>query len=1393
MDSAGNVYVADTNNCTIRKVTPAGVVSTLAGTTDIKGHHNDTGTAATFSFPVGVAANSQGNLYVADTYNNMIRKVVIQSAVVSTLAGAAGNSGYADGTASAALFNGPTGVAVDNTSGNLFVTDTGNNTIRKIDTTAGTVSYFTGAGFTGNSGNKDGVPRVGGFTGPTGIAIDASGNLWVVDTGNHAVREVDTSGNITTPVGATQVTGDEDGVGYAARFFAPNGISVDASGNFYVADTGNNAIRKIVSGTTVSTLAGPVSNRGSTDGAGSAARFSIPTGIASDSVGNVYVADSGNNTIRKITPAGVVSTLAGVAGDLNGETDTTATSVGLFATPVGIALDNMGNLFIADLGADTIRLVTPGGIVSTLAGMVATSGSSDGIGTAANFNGPNSLAAHTDPSTGTTTVYIADGGNSTIRQMVVTPGNTAGIVTTLAGSAGTSGSSDGVGSTASFNDPEAVAIDSSGSIIVADTGNQTIRKITPTGAVTTMAGSVGIRGAIDATGTASQFNAPYGLAIASDGSIYVADTYNYVIRKITPAGVVTTLTGTSGSAGHADGPPGTARFDVPHSVVANEDGYLYVTDTGNDMIRRVSLTADSSGNPPGTVTTVAGIPSSGSMGSSDGPRAEVRFSEPNGVAVASDGTIYVGDTFSATVRKIDPDGTTTTIAGTVGANGSSNGVGSAAQFWYPYGVAVDSKKNVYVADKFNDQIRKIDPNGVTTSLAGIAGVASSLDGTGSSAFFYEPTSVAVDTAGNVYVADTSNYTIRKVTPAGVVTTLAGLAGVSGYVDAAGSDARFASPTGVAVDPAGNIYVADMGSYTIRKITQAGVVTTLAGSPMGLGSFDGTGTGASFTSPSSLAVDPAGNVYVTDSTNQTIRRVTPEGVVTTLAGAAGIVGYTSGTGSDAQFNNPNGIAVDSSGTVYLADTMNNIIRVGVPATTTVTTTSGTTTTVITTAVTYKDGGTTTQITTAVTTPAGTTTTVTTTNGTSTESTGGTNVDLSLAGGPNSSQGVFLFIYPTSVARDGSGNLYVADAANNTIDKVSSSGVVTALAGTAAVVGTTDANGTNALFNQPNGVALDANGNVFVTDTGNATIRKIASNGTVTTLAGSVSNRGNRDGTGTAAWFSSPMGITADSAGNLYVTDAFTDTVRKITSSGTVTTVAGSPSIRGYADGSGTGALFNYPTGIAVDSSGNLYVADSYNDLVRKITAAGVVSTLAGDYNIAGSLDGTGSNAFFNQPAGLTVDSAGDVYVADTGNSTIRKIGPDGTVTTVAGIAGLSGFLDGAGTNAFFNQPRGLALDGSGNAYVADSGNAAIRKISATASVSTPAMTLGNDINLGSVPVGGNDNSNSGTLGNSAGNSGGGAKDEGCRRRPAGCHGLPQRRGDPGIAGPLCRETSPCRLR
>lgn len=312
---------------------------------------------------------------------------------------------------------------------------------------------------------------------------------------------------------------------------------------------------------------------------------------------------------------------------------------------------------------------------------------------------------------------------------------------------------------------------------------------------------------------------------------------------------------------------------------------------------------------------------------------------------------------------------------------------------------------------------------------------------------------------------------------------------------------------------------------------------------------------------------------------------------------------------------------------------------------------------------------------------------------------------------------FFPFPSSVAVDNTGNLYVGDSNSNVIQKITTAGQVSLIAGQSGTAGSADGNGASARFNMPAGIAINSTGIIFVADTANATIRRIGTDGAVTTFAGTASVRGSADGAGTAATFSMPNGIALDAAGNLYVADSMNDTIRKITATGTVTTFAGTAGALGSTNGNGAAARFNLPTGLTIDSTGNLYVSDTTNNLIRKITATGDVTTFAGLDGVSGSQDGTGGAAFFNHPNGLTIDGAGNLYVADTGNSVIRKITPAGNVTTLAGLAGIAGLLDGSGSDAFFNQPQALGIDAGGNLYVADTGNAALRKINTAGGVTT----------------------------------------------------------------------------
>ena len=326
------------------------------------------------------------------------------------------------------------------------------------------------------------------------------------------------------------------------------------------------------------------------------------------------------------------------------------------------------------------------------------------------------------------------------------------------------------------------------------------------------------------------------------------------------------------------------------------------------------------------VTTLAGSPYA--RGSADGTGSAAQFAYPQGVAVDAAGNIFVVDNQNSTIRKVTPAGVVTTFAGTAGIQGSADGTGPAATFLLPLGIAIDATGNLYVSDSGNNTIRKITPAGVVTTLAGKAGPAAYADGTGSSARFSAPWGVAVDSAGNVYVGDTNNQLIRMITPSGVVTTLAGTPGTVESADGSGPGSGFNFPAGVAVDSKGDVYVADQSNQAIRKVSPQGQISTLAGTATVFGSADGTGASARFRYPSAVAVDGSGNVYVADSGNYTVRLVSPNGVVTTLAGAVGSYGIADGSGSAARFSNLQGITVDASGNVYVADSGNDTIRKGV---------------------------------------------------------------------------------------------------------------------------------------------------------------------------------------------------------------------------------------------------------------------------------------------------------------------------------------------------------------------------------------------------------------------------------------------------------------------------------
>ncbi len=653
-----------------------------------------------------------------------------------------------------------------------------------------------------------------------------------------------------------------------------------------------------------------------------------------------------------------------------------------------------------------------------------------------------------------------------------------------------------------------------------------------------------------------------------------------------------------------------AELCYPRSVAIDAVGDVYISDALNNRIRKVKTVANQ-------ITTFAGTGVYGNSG--DGGLASAANMEPGNIVFDKNGNLYICETYS--VRKINTAGIITTIAGT-GASGFSGDGGPAtnATFNALTDIAVDTAGNVYVADFMNNRVRRINSAGMVQTVAGSGIVGYSPDGTtATGASLNRPFSVATDRQGNFYFGEYNNRRIRKVGTTGLLATVVGN-GTLGYTGDGGpaTSATITAPVAIRVDTLGNLYFSDNHNYCVRKINTSGIITTIAGKGTpGYSGDGGIADSALLCTPGGLDVDRFGSVLISDLWNNRVRMVSPAGIITTLAGQNGLFGEGV-PATAAEISLINNMATDTIGRLYFADTYNSRIRRLDPATGLVTTVAG-------------DG------------------------------IAGYHDGFSGDGGPADSARIY---YPEAVAVDNAMNIYIADINNYRVRKVSASGIISTLAGS-GVPGFSGDGGLadTATLNQPNNVAVDRNGNVYIGDNGNYRIRKVAPSGIITTFAGTGTNGFSGDGgPATAANLGVINDLFADRLGNVYYADAQNERIRKIDTFGVITTVAGNGTAGFSGDGSpATAAELSGPSGIRVDNTGAMYIADYNNGRVRKVDATGVINTIAGNggYGFAGE-GGPALAATFAGPAQLAIGTGGTLYIADAGNYRIRKM--NGTVAT-----------------------------------------------------------------------------------------------------------------------------------
>ena len=930
-DSAG-LMIVDSQSRVVRHVDASSIIRTIAGNSS-NGNTGDgnPATYATFGATGGAVKDANGNTYVSDTNFHRIRRIATDGKIYHFAGATNGTSGSGgdNGTVTSARFNRPTALSVDPTGAKLYVADSGNNRIRIIDLTTNIITSYAGTG--GAGFNADGVIATdASLNNPMGLAVDATGNLFIADRSNNRIRRVDASSKLISTVAGDGNAGfgGDGGAATSAQLNTPMDVAVDSSGNVYIADMVNHRIRRVKPSGTIDTIAGNGINGFAGDGGTATdAQLSSPSSIEVEADCSIYVGDGNNLRIRKLTPSGSSGTTNHnpvITSTIGNQTMTKGQTLALPLTATDEDSDMITfSLINAPSFADIVS-ANPTGRTATLRLQPTAAGTFSNIQIKAT-DGKGGTA--TSAAFSITVNEPAPGNQSPTANAGQLPAMIEAVSATGAPASlnGSGTDPDGDPLTFSWTDNGNVIATSAAATVTLGIGTHSI--------VLTVSDNKGGK-----TSTAAQ-------------TVIVKDSTPPTITGV-PAAITKAATSVSGANVTYTMPTATDLVDGVVQVVADKaSGALFAVGTttvkftatdsrGNAATAQFTVTVTpfiTGGTPTSyNISTFAG---SGNYGySGDGGQGiDAAFKSITAITRDASG-LMLADTVARSVRRIDSTGKILTLAGN-GANGNGGDAGQAnyAQISAPSGAATDANGNTYVSDAAYHRIRRVATDGKIYHFAGsTSGVSGSIgdNGPAASARFNRPTALAVD-AQNLYVVDSGNNKIRAINLTTlIVTTVVGTGGAGFSGDGAGAtDTSLNNPTGMALDASGNMFIADRNNHRIRKVTAGTkLVSTIAGTgDPGFSGDSGQGAAAQINTPIDVAVDASGNVFFIDQANNRVRRINAAGVIETIAGN-GTIGYSGdgGPALQAQISQPTSIEVESDGSIQVGDNGNLRVRKLTPA-------------------------------------------------------------------------------------------------------------------------------------------------------------------------------------------------------------------------------------------------------------------------------------------------------------------------------------------------------------------------------------------------------------------------------------------------------------------------------